>query len=485
MRNITAFFVAILLIFTCSISSFAEQLQDGEEPATEHPETTEYPNDISLQPDLVSNSAIVMDAATGKILFEKNAYDRKYPASITKIITVALALEQNPDFNETITMSENAIWGVDRNSSLIGLDVGEQVSLGDLFYATMVNSANECAYALAEYVAGDIESFAKLMNAKAEEIGCQDTHFVTPNGLPDENHYTTAYDMALITRYALQNDQFREIAGTLFYEVPATNLTDETRPLWNGNKMINPSEPYYYEYCEGGKTGYTTVSNNTLVTYAKKDGLELICVIMDCDGAKYAYTDSKALYNYCYNNYTYFYPLSDFYFETQADAEETKNVLLENFYDSLDHDLVDLKVDNNYSLLVNKSLDTTKIEHSVILYDEQQNNALGEIQFSYEGEVMGSTLITTSSPHFSPRLNTSESTDTHSFFKKPFGKVLYVILIVIASLLCILVLYLILSKLIWNAKHGGRRHRRYGSHEKRKRKRRSSGKRKRNNDYYF
>ena len=485
MRNVTAFFVAILLIFTCSVPSFAAELPNGEETTTEHPETTEYPNDISQQPDLVSKSAIVMDVATGRILFEKNAYDRKYPASITKIMTVTLALEQNPDFSDTVTMSENAIWGVDRDSSLIGLDVGEKVSVGDLFYATMVNSANECAYALAEYVADDIVSFAKLMNQKAEEIGCQDTHFVTPNGLPDEDHYTTAYDMALITRYALQNDQFREIAGTLFYEVPSTNLTDETRPLWNGNKMINPSEPYYYEYCEGGKTGYTVISNNTLVTFAKKDGMELICVIMDCDGAKYAYTDSKALYNYCYNNYTYFYPLSDFYFESQEVAAENNNVLLDNFYDSLEHDLVDLKVDNNYSMLISKSMDTTKIEHSVILFDEQQSNALGEIQFTYEGEVLGSTPITTSNPHFSSMLNTEESTEALTFFQKPLGKVLRVILIIIASLICILALYVILSNMIWNAKHGGRRHKTHTNHRKRERKRKPSGRKKRDNDYYF
>ena len=325
MRKTIAMLLACMLLLTYCLPVHATEVTT--EATTEHPETTEYPDDPTREPDLVANAAIVMDAASGQVLYEKNSQEKKYPASITKILTVLIALEHNVDFNATVTMSENAIWGVERDSTLIGLDVGEQVTVKDLVYATMVKSANECAYALAEYVAGDIESFAKLMNERAAEIGCKNTHFITPNGLHDEDHYTTAYDMALITKEALKNETFREIAGTLNYTVPATNLTDETRPLWNGNKMINPAEPYYYEYCEGGKTGYTMKANNTLMTFAKKDGLELICVIMDCDGAKYAYSDTKALYNYCYNNYVYYYPLSDFSFESTEENATDQNVI--------------------------------------------------------------------------------------------------------------------------------------------------------------
>ena len=353
MKKTLAILFALLFLFTFSMPAYATE---NTEATTEHPETTEYPDEPSKAPDLVSNAAIVMDASTGQVLYEKNSHEKKYPASITKIITTLIALEHNVDFNDTVTMSENAIWDVERDSTLIGLDVGEKVTVKDLIYATMVKSANECAYALAEYVAGDKESFAKLMNEKASDIGCKDTHFVTPNGLHDDNHYTTAYDMALITKYAIQNDTFREIAGTLSYTVPATNLTDETRTLWVGNKMINPAEPYYYEYCEGGKNGYTSKAHNTLVTFSKKDGLELICVVLDCDGQKYSFTDSRALYNYCYNNYTYFYPLSDFSFETDEENEQESNTILNNYYSSLNHEMVDLTVDKNYSLLISKSI---------------------------------------------------------------------------------------------------------------------------------
>ena len=470
MKKKLAIFLALLLSLTICLPVSATGVT--EEVSTEHPETTEYPDDPTRAPDLVANAAIVMDAASGQVLYEKNSQEKKYPASITKILTVLIALEHNVDFNATVTMSENAIWGVERDSTLIGLDVGEQVTVKDLVYATMVKSANECAYALAEYVAGDIESFAKLMNERAAEIGCKNTHFVTPNGLHDEDHYTTAYDMALITKEALKNETFREIAGALNYTVPATNLTEETRPLWNGNKMINPAEPYYYEYCEGGKTGYTMKANNTLMTFAKKDGLELICVIMDCDGAKYAYSDSKALYNYCFNNYTYYRPLADFSFESEESGTSTDNAILNNYYTSLDHDMIDLSVDTDYALLLNKSVDTTQIERNVTFYDKAQDDVLGEITFTYNGEQIGSTPITSTTPLLSTQMSQDDKSKQSSSIWKTIGKIALRIAIVIGALLAVLLLYLLFAALVRKIK----RNRRRRTYRRR---------RKRDDDYYF
>lgn len=472
MRKTIAMLLACMLLLTYCLPVHATEVTT--EATTEHPETTEYPDDPTREPDLVANAAIVMDAASGQVLYEKNSQEKKYPASITKILTVLIALEHNVDFNATVTMSENAIWGVERDSTLIGLDVGEQVTVKDLVYATMVKSANECAYALAEYVAGDIESFAKLMNERAAEIGCKNTHFITPNGLHDEDHYTTAYDMALITKEALKNETFREIAGTLNYTVPATNLTDETRPLWNGNKMINPAEPYYYEYCEGGKTGYTMKANNTLMTFAKKDGLELICVIMDCDGAKYAYSDTKALYNYCYNNYVYYYPLSDFSFESTEENATDQNVILNNYYSSLDHDMIDLSVDKDYALLLNKSVDTTQIEKTVTFYDEAKDDQLGEITFTYDGEQIGSTPITSTTPSLSSQMSQEKETKQTTSKWKTIGKIALRIGIVIGALLVVLIIYLIFAAIVRNVK----RNRRRRGYRRRSRRRKDD-------DYYF
>lgn len=468
MKKASAILLAFLLIFTFSTSSYATETSEA---TTEHPETTEYPDDPSKQPDIVSNAAIVIDATTGQVLYEKNSHDKKYPASITKIMTTIVALDNNVDFNDTITMSDNAVWGIERNSSNIGLDVGEKITVADCIYATMIKSANECAIAIAEYVAGDLDSFSKLMNDKAAEIGCENTHFITPNGLHDDNHYTCAYDMALITKYALQNDTFRQIAGTLSYTIPATNLSEEATELWNGNKMINSTSPYYYEYCEGGKTGYTTNANNTLVTFSKKDGLELICVILDCDGSKYAYTDSKALYNYCYNNYTYFYPLSDFSFESDDEDVTHTNTILNNYYSSLNHEMIDLTIDKDFSLLINKSMDTTQIQREIKLYDQANDNILGEINFIYDGQQIGTTPITSTTPLFSSQMTQEEEKPTSPIWKK-IGKVLIVILIVIVALLVVLTIYMIFAACVRKVKRNRR---------KRYRRRRKKSK----DDYYF
>ena len=430
----------------------------------------DWPTDTGVQ----AEAGIVIDMDSDTVLFGQNIHVGYPPASITKILTTILALDNNANFNDTITMSENAIWGIERDSTNIGLDVGEKVTVEDCIYATMVKSANECAYAIAEYVAGDLESFAKLMNEKAKEIGCEHTNFVTPNGLHDDNHYTTAYDMALITKYALQNDTFRQIAGTLSYTVPPTNLSEESVEIWNGNKMINTSTSYYYEFCEGGKTGYTTKANNTLVTFAKKDGLELICVILDCDGAQYAYTDSRALYNYCYNNYSYFYPLSDFSFDSDEEDVKETNIILDNYYNSLNHEMIDLTVDKEYSLLINKSLDTTKIEREIKLYDKAKEDALGEINFLYDGELIGTTSITSTTPLLSSQMTKEEEKTSSSIWKK-IGKVLVIILLIVLVLFVLLIIYIIFAACVRKIK----RERKYRYRRKNRRRR------KYDDDYYF
>lgn len=471
-------FLALLLAFCFAVCSpCTVYATAGEEAATtEHPETTEYPEDPTRAPELVSNAAIVIDATSGQILYEKNAYDQKYPASITKILTVALALEKNTDMSEIITISENAVWDIDRDSTLIGLDVGEKITFGDCVYSAMVKSDNTCAYALAEYVAGDTKAFAELMNAKAKELGCENSNFVTPNGLHDDNHHSCAYDMALITKYALENEAFREVSSTLFYEVPATNLAEETRPMWNGNKMINPQEPYYYEYCEGGKTGYTSKANNTLMTYAKKDNLELICIILDCDGLKYSYSDTRALYNYCFNNYSYYYPLSDFSFESDDKDIVQTNSILENYYNSLNHELMDLSVDKNFSILLNKTVDTAQIQRDITLYDTARDNVLGEISFSYEGVTLGTSPIKSSTLPLSSSLSKEEEPEEKISTWKQIGKIALLILAVIIVIIVLFLLYLFFAAIIRNIRRKLNNPYRY-----RKRRRR----RKRDNDYFF
>ena len=213
-------------------------------------------------------------------------------------------------------------------------------------------------------------------------------------------------------------------------------------------------------------------ANNTLMTFAKKDGLELICVIMDCDGAKYAYSDSKALYNYCFNNYTYYRPLADFSFESEESGTSTDNAILNNYYTSLDHDMIDLSVDTDYALLLNKSVDTTQIERNVTFYDKAQDDVLGEITFTYNGEQIGSTPITSTTPLLSTQMSQDDKSKQSSSIWKTIGKIALRIAIVIGALLAVLLLYLLFAALVRKIK----RNRRRRTYRRR---------RKRDDDYYF
>lgn len=402
------FFMGVFFINGQTI--FVTASESTEAATDENIVTTEYPADSGREPDLVANSAIVIDAGTGQILYEKNAYDKKYPASITKIMTCLLALE-NCSMDETLTMSYDAIWGIDRDSNHIALDVDEQISMEDGLYALMLESANEVAWAIGEHIAGgSIEDFADMMNAKAAELGCQNTHFTNANGLPDDNHYTTCYDMALITQAALQYEDFYTITGSLSHTIPPTNLCEEERPLWHHCKMIYEGSNYYYEYCEGGKTGYTTVAKNTLVTWCKKDDLELICVIMDCDGTYKPYTDSIALYNYCYENYTQTTPLAEYTFSDE-DIVNAENAI-DQYLNTTSVTEISLQTDRNFILDINKNWDENAITAAIvyndtITYDNINNTYdIGEIVYSYNNHTIASTGITASG--YTPLTTTSD-----------------------------------------------------------------------------
>lgn len=327
-KYISILVIAMILVLLPATKANAAILFETEEPIV-YPETTEYPDDPERCPDIASEAAIVMDAKTGQVLYEKDAYKTMYPASITKILTTLVALE-NGSLSSTLTMSEDAVWGIERGSSHIALDVGEQITLEQALYAVMLVSANEAAWGVAEHIGGTLENFCTMMNERAKELGCTNTHFVNANGLHDDNHYTCAYDMALITREAIKNPDFMKITATTYYEIPPTNLQPETRYLYQDNKLIRDGHQYYYEYAQGGKTGFTDQARGTLVAWAEKDGMQLICVTLHGYPSKVTYTDAKALFEYCFNNYTYTNPLSDYTFS--EDSLKLAEDYLDNYY---------------------------------------------------------------------------------------------------------------------------------------------------------
>ena len=251
----------------------------------------DWPSGVSIQ----AESGIVIDADTGTVLWGQNIHNQYFPASITKIMTALIVIEKC-SLDETVTFSHNAVFNVEAGSSNAGINEGDKLSVKDCLYALLLKSANESANALAEHVAGSTEAFADMMNAKAKELGCTDTHFANPSGLNNPEHYTSTYDMALIARAAFLNPTFEEIDSTTYYKLPPNSINPEGLTIYPGHKMLKKSTPYYYPGIVGGKTGYTTLAGNTLVTCAERDGVRLIAVIMKSKSTQY--TDTSALLDY-------------------------------------------------------------------------------------------------------------------------------------------------------------------------------------------
>ena len=241
-----------------------------------------------------------MDANSGAVLYGKNIHINYFPASITKILTALIVIE-NCNMDDVVTFSHNAVYNVEAGSTNAGIDEGDQLTVRQCLYALLLKSANEAANALAEHTAGSIEAFAAMMNAKASSLGCTESHFNNPSGLNDPDHYTTAYDMALIAQAAFQNPVFVEIDSTLYYDLPVTQKNPDGLRIYPGHKMLKKNTSSYYPGIIGGKTGYTTLAGNTLVTCAERDGMKLIAVVLN--GHLTHYTDTKALLDFGFDNF--------------------------------------------------------------------------------------------------------------------------------------------------------------------------------------
>lgn len=257
------------------------------------------------KPSIESEAALLIDNKTGKILYEKNASKKMYPASTTKIMTAILTLE-NCNLNDIITASYNAVQSVPEGYANAEIQIGEQLSVKQLLQLLLVHSANDSANVLAEHVGGSIDSFVSMMNTKAHELGLSNTHFTNAFGKQDSNHYTTAHDLATIMQYCLKNDDFRQLAGSASCSIPATNL-HSIRQYSSTNDLINPNSNLYYKYLTTGKTGFTTEAGDCLVSSAYKNDLELICVILGgktTNNVSTRFTETKKLYDYGYNNFS-------------------------------------------------------------------------------------------------------------------------------------------------------------------------------------
>ena len=308
-KKLTAAFFAMALIISNMFSAYAEPTQA---PDTTH--TTKsgvYMENPNLdEPDTShAKAALLIDMKSGRVIYGKNSDERLYPASTTKMMTAILALESDK-MNDTVTATYDALESITLEDSHMGILIGETLTMTDLLNGTLVYSANDASNVIAVHVGGSIPEFVDLMNAKAQELGMKNTHFVNACGVHHEDHYTTADDLAILARYCMENAAFREIVAKPFYHIDPTNKYGLNRDLPSTNLFLSTarSAHHLYKPCTGIKTGTTDAAGHCLVSSAKYKDMELLSVVLKCDDLDvkenaFSYKISRALFDFGFNNY--------------------------------------------------------------------------------------------------------------------------------------------------------------------------------------
>ena len=347
-------------------------------------------------PSISAEAGCVIDVQSGTVLYDKNMNKREYPASITKIMTTLVALE-NCSLSEEVEYGKSAFANWEPGASNASIEVGEKINMKESLYAVMLASANEACNGVADHIAGSIDAFVGKMNEKAQSLGCKNTHFANTNGLWKKDHYTTAYDMALIGRAAIQNKDFKEITGTRLFIMSKTNKRKAGYPLACHHKMLNPGDypQYEYEYCEGGKTGYTSKCRNTLVTFAKKGNMELVCVILKCDNSVWlepnAYTDTTRLFNYCFANY------EKTSIQQDMSSDINEQYLFTKFSPFYSKSTSSLHIEEEAGIILPKGVTADKAEKKVEYFDQPQElngkKVIGRLSYVYKNQEVGGSNI--------------------------------------------------------------------------------------------
>ena len=374
---------SILAVVAVALSLFSPLTQSTEAEAKK-------------KPSISADSGIVMDIQSGTILYEKNMDKKQYPASITKVMTALLAIE-NSSMDEIVTFSKSAL-NLESGASNINIVEGEKLTMEQCLYGILLMSANEVCNGVAEHIAGSIENYVKMMNERAKEIGCTGTHFANTNGLWQKDHYTTAHDMALIAREAYKNPDFAKVAGTKYYNIPKTNKNKYGHPCHNHHGMLVAGNypQYVYEYCVGGKTGYTNKCRYTLVTYGKKNGMTIVSVIMKAPNPPWTepneYTDTTQLLNYCFQNY------SRFKIKDDATKEINSQYLFTRFSPFYNESTSSLTIDEDAGVMLPKGVSLDKATKNVDFYDKPVQGTdgrkiIGKITYTYENKEVGGSNI--------------------------------------------------------------------------------------------
>lgn len=381
-------FLYIFLFLSASLSVCAEPVttEDFQAEAEARKSLPVQTNEIEnwpVGPSIGAQSAILLEANTGVILYAKNIDEKLYPASTTKLMTCLLAAE-NSKMDEIVTFSHDAVFSIEPGSSNIGMDQNQSMPMEECLYGILVASANEVANAVAEHIAGSMDAFAVMMNEKADELGCKNTHFANAHGLHDDNHYTSAYDLALIARAFFQNDHLSKIGNTASHHFEATDTQPDDFIKRNKHLLITGEIPC--EGIKGGKTGFTSLSRQTLVTCAEQNGMKLICVIMKEESPEQFY-DTTKLFEYGFNNFSVV---------NVKENETNYSIQNSNFFNTSN----DIFGNSNPILALNPDsyliMPKTTAFHeldSVISYDTEEENEVALINYYYHDSYVGTATV--------------------------------------------------------------------------------------------
>lgn len=368
--------------------NFATQVTTTQNTENQLSETNNSSTTAALT--IHSEAAILIDAKTGKVLYGKNEEEQKYPASTTKILTAIIALERL-NLTDKLTASYEAVMSIPAGYSNAAIQPRETLTFQELLDMFLIHSANEVGYILAEHISGSVEEFANLMNQKALEIGCTNTHFTNPSGIQDENHYSTAHDMALIAKYCMQNEEFRKVVAKPSCTIAATDKYEE-RYFVNTNDLLRESSKYYYPYAIGIKTGYTSQAKNCLIAASSKDGLELITVVLGAqsleNGDSARNVDTINLFEYGFSNYK---------FQTIANQNGiVQEITVPNATEDTEN--LQLLLKDSISSIVPANFDLNTLDYEVKLNDNlsapiAQGSIIGTITYHIDGLAYTTDLL--------------------------------------------------------------------------------------------
>lgn len=369
------FCAVLVLLLILSMPCFAEQLD--------------------AVPEVTARNVVLVNTNTGATAYSLNPDEKIYPASVTKLMTLIVALEHIDDMEAIVTVDESCYDDLVVGSSNMALKDGEQLRVIDLLYGIALSSANEAANAIAQYLCGDAPAFVELMNQKAAELGANNTHFVNTHGLQDENHYTTASDMAIIAAAAFSNPTIRELTSTVSYVIEPTNETLSRRTLVTTNSLLNSNSQSYYRYAICGKTGSTTAAGYNLVSLAKKGDVEFLLVAMNVERisgvGNTVFDDSKKLYQWAFDNYTYTRIINEQDLITEVKVEL-----------SAKGDHLVLTPAKSLSQVVPNDLDVSQLERKittepVIYAPVKKGDVLGSLVLEKDGVVYGEVDLVSNS----------------------------------------------------------------------------------------